>query len=238
VSIRYAAGANHGVEADPRLVSKDATRSGPSTAGSWRSMLGRRQADTTATPSTTTLPQGDLGTVDGNDRHHCHARVGQDLSGLVGLERYCMQGRGEGVAVMPQPPGWVELEAARYCLESMANTPPWPPRSRPEAADQRRGRWAHSRPSPRVIGTYARRLHVGARAGAQAGTTGARERTPSRACRCGSTGGTGSPARRARRRNRASARRPTGPGSRQHARGPRPPPPGRRPSASRPGHGR
>jgi hypothetical protein len=35
-----------------------ATRSGPSTAGSWRSMLGRRRAATTGTPFTTTLPQG------------------------------------------------------------------------------------------------------------------------------------------------------------------------------------
>src|SRR5215211_6774961 len=35
-----------------------ATRSGPSTAGRVRSMLGRRRAGTTGTPSTTTLPQG------------------------------------------------------------------------------------------------------------------------------------------------------------------------------------
>jgi hypothetical protein len=35
-----------------------ATRSGSSTTGSWRSMLGRRPADTTGTPSVTTLPQG------------------------------------------------------------------------------------------------------------------------------------------------------------------------------------
>ena len=28
-----------------------------------------------------------LGTVDGHDRHHRHARVGQDLGGLVGLKR-------------------------------------------------------------------------------------------------------------------------------------------------------
>jgi hypothetical protein len=35
-----------------------ATRSGPSTAGSWRSMLGRRRAARTGTPSLTTLPLG------------------------------------------------------------------------------------------------------------------------------------------------------------------------------------
>ena len=35
-----------------------ATCSGPSTAGSWRSILGRRLAATTGTPRVTTLPQG------------------------------------------------------------------------------------------------------------------------------------------------------------------------------------
>jgi hypothetical protein len=39
-------------------LARSATRSGPSTAGSWRSMLGRRLAGTTGTPSMTTLPQG------------------------------------------------------------------------------------------------------------------------------------------------------------------------------------
>jgi hypothetical protein len=37
---------------------RTATRSGPSTAGSWRSMLGSRRAATTGTPWVTTLPQG------------------------------------------------------------------------------------------------------------------------------------------------------------------------------------
>jgi hypothetical protein len=46
------------VEAEPGLVGQQATRSDPSTAGSWRSMLGRRRADTTGTPLVTTLPQG------------------------------------------------------------------------------------------------------------------------------------------------------------------------------------
>ena len=35
-----------------------ATRSGPSTGGRAQSMLGRRRAATTGTPSVTTLPQG------------------------------------------------------------------------------------------------------------------------------------------------------------------------------------
>ena len=50
--------------------------------------------------------------MDGHDRHHRHARVGQDLGGLVGLELYGAQSGGEGVAAMPQPPRGVELEAA------------------------------------------------------------------------------------------------------------------------------
>jgi hypothetical protein len=39
-------------------LASSATRWGPSTAGSSRSMLGRRFAGTTGTPSTSTLPQG------------------------------------------------------------------------------------------------------------------------------------------------------------------------------------
>jgi hypothetical protein len=55
--------------------------------------------------------------MDRHDRHHHHyPRVGQDLGGLVGLERYGMQGRGEWVAAMPQPPGWLELQAAAILL--------------------------------------------------------------------------------------------------------------------------
>jgi hypothetical protein len=58
----------------------------------------------------------DAGAMDGHDRHHHHARVGQDLGGLVGLERHRPQGRGEGVAAMPEPPGGVELQAAPILL--------------------------------------------------------------------------------------------------------------------------
>ena len=92
-----------------------ATRSGPSTAGSWRSMPGRRRADTTGTPSMRTLPQGTwapwtatIGTT--------HLRVGQDLGGSIGLERHRTERGAEGVAAMPQPPGWVELQAAAILL--------------------------------------------------------------------------------------------------------------------------
>jgi hypothetical protein len=78
-----------------------ATRWGLSTVGRLRSMLGRRLAGITRTPSMRTLPPGDLGAMDGHDRPHHHARVRQDLGGLMGLERHGPQDRGEGVAAMP-----------------------------------------------------------------------------------------------------------------------------------------
>ena len=42
------------------------------------------------------LSPWDLGAVDGHDRQHDHARVGQDLGGPVGLEPHGTQGGGEG----------------------------------------------------------------------------------------------------------------------------------------------
>jgi hypothetical protein len=62
------------------------------------------------------LAPWDLGAVDNHDRQHHHARVGQDLGGLVGLERHGLQGRGEGVAAMPQPPRRVELQSTPILL--------------------------------------------------------------------------------------------------------------------------
>jgi hypothetical protein len=47
-----------GVEADPGLVGQGGDLFGPSTGGRARSMLGRRRAGATGTPSVTTLPQG------------------------------------------------------------------------------------------------------------------------------------------------------------------------------------
>ena len=54
--------------------------------------------------------------MDGHNRQHGHAWVGQDLGGLVGLERHRAQGGGEGVAAMPEPPGRIQLEAASVLL--------------------------------------------------------------------------------------------------------------------------
>jgi hypothetical protein len=54
-------------------------------------MLGSRQAAITGTPSMTTLPQGDLGAVNGHDRHHHHAWVGQDLHGPIRPEAHSAQ---------------------------------------------------------------------------------------------------------------------------------------------------
>ena len=47
------------------------------------------------------LAPWNLGAMDGHDRHYHHARVGQDSSSLVGLERNRLQGSGEGVTAMP-----------------------------------------------------------------------------------------------------------------------------------------
>jgi hypothetical protein len=87
-----------GVETDPGLVGQTSDLVGPSTAGSSRSMPGRRRADTTGTPPNDDFASGDLGAMDRHDRHHDHALVGQDLGGLVGLERHHPQGQGQGVA--------------------------------------------------------------------------------------------------------------------------------------------
>ena len=54
--------------------------------------------------------------MDGQGRDHDHVGVGQDLGGLVGLERHRPHGRGERVAAMPQPPRLVELEPAAILL--------------------------------------------------------------------------------------------------------------------------
>ena len=79
-------------------------------------MLGRRLAATTGTPCVTTLPQGNLGAVNGHDRHHDHVGVDQDLGGLVRLVVNRAQYRGERIAAMPQPPRPSELEAAAILL--------------------------------------------------------------------------------------------------------------------------
>ena len=58
------------------------------------------------------LAPGDLRAVDSHNRYDHHARVGQDLSGPIGLELYGAQGRSEGVAALPQPPRPVELQSS------------------------------------------------------------------------------------------------------------------------------
>jgi hypothetical protein len=80
-------------ETDLRLIgvrtwdgSSQATRSGSSTAGRARSMLGRRRAATTGTPSLTTLPQGTWAPWMATIGTTATPRVGQDLGGLVGFE--------------------------------------------------------------------------------------------------------------------------------------------------------
>ena len=54
--------------------------------------------------------------MDGHDRPHDYARVGQDLGSLIGLERHRPKCRTRRVAAVPRPPGRVELEAAAVLL--------------------------------------------------------------------------------------------------------------------------
>jgi hypothetical protein len=61
------------------------------------------------------LAPGDLGAVDGHERHH-HLGVGQDPGGSVGLEGHRAQGGGEWAAAMPQPPAGVEPKSAAVLL--------------------------------------------------------------------------------------------------------------------------
>ena len=100
------------MEADPRLVGQSGDPLGPkhrwkATKHTWQPPGCHHRH-----PVPDHLAPGNLGAVDGHDRHHHHARVGQDPGGLVSLERHRPQGRGEGVAAVPEPPGPVELEAA------------------------------------------------------------------------------------------------------------------------------
>jgi hypothetical protein len=93
-----------GVEANPRLIGKGCHLLGPHhrREGANQAWQALRRHDRDAVHHD--LASGDLGAVDGHDWHHGHARVGQDLGGLVGLEPHRAQGGGEGGAAMPQPP--------------------------------------------------------------------------------------------------------------------------------------
>jgi hypothetical protein len=105
-----------GVKADPGLVGQFSDPFGPKhrwkgTKHAWQAP-GRYHWDTTRHD----LAPGNLGTVDGHDRPDRQAWVGQDHGGLVSLERHHLQGRGERIAAMAQPPGRVESEAAPVLL--------------------------------------------------------------------------------------------------------------------------
>jgi hypothetical protein len=54
--------------------------------------------------------------VDSHNRHHRHARIGQDLGDPVSLERQRAQGGGEGIAAVPQHPVAVQMEPAPILL--------------------------------------------------------------------------------------------------------------------------
>ena len=74
-----------------------ATRSGPTTAGRARSMLGRPGPATARHTVHDDLAPGDLGAMNGHGRHHHHAAgVDQDLGGLVRLAVHRAQGGASG----------------------------------------------------------------------------------------------------------------------------------------------
>jgi hypothetical protein len=103
------------------------TCSGPSTAGSWRSILGRRRAVTTGTPSMTTLPQGTWAPWMAMTGTTTTPGVGQDLGG------WPRGPAGGGEAASPDLPGAAggalgsavhgELDAASVA-EVQINGPP------------------------------------------------------------------------------------------------------------------
>jgi hypothetical protein len=86
-------------------------------------MLGSRRAATTGTPD---LAPGDPGAIDSHDRHHHHARVGQDRRpGQPGTTSRAEWGRGGSGHATAAPDG-SSWRRPRYCLESITNAPPGP----------------------------------------------------------------------------------------------------------------
>ena len=79
-------------------------------------MLGRRRAGPIGTPSVTTFPQGTWAPWTATIGTTTTPGVRQDQGGPVGHERDGLQGRGEWVAAMPQPPGWVESQSTSILL--------------------------------------------------------------------------------------------------------------------------
>jgi hypothetical protein len=75
-----------GVEADPGLVGQVGDSLGPQHRREGAKHAWQAPGRHDRHPVRDDLAPGDLGAVDGHDRHHRHAWVGQDLGGLVGLE--------------------------------------------------------------------------------------------------------------------------------------------------------
>ena len=76
-----------------------ATRSGPSTAGSWQPCLAGTWPLPLVRPYDDLAP-GDPGAIDNHDRHHHHARVGR-TGGLVSPERHRAQSAGWAEPQLP-----------------------------------------------------------------------------------------------------------------------------------------
>jgi hypothetical protein len=101
-----------GVESDPGLVGQLGDPFGPQHGRegeehAWQA-LGRHNRDSIHED----LTPGDLGAMNGHDRPHDHARIRQDLDGLVGLPGHRPHGGGKGIAAMPQLPNRVQLQPA------------------------------------------------------------------------------------------------------------------------------
>jgi len=126
-----------------------ATRSGPSTAGSWQACLAGTWLLPLVGPHDDLAP-GDPGAIDNHDRHHHHARVGQDRRpGQPGTtsRAECELGRNRSsrpAAVAASPPRTTPIrEASR-----LPKTPPAAPHSeddsvRVQPAHSTARRWRH-----------------------------------------------------------------------------------------------
>jgi hypothetical protein len=190
-------GLGGGVEADPGLVGQIGDPLGPQhrwegAKHAWQAP-GRHDRDTVHHD----LAPGDLGTVDGHDRHHRQPRVGQDLGGLVGLDtawsrsRTAHRGRWLGdqywLASLGRPgrAGWPTRAAPAGRAAGQCVAPPPHPSAR-----RRHRNWAETEAPSRLPRPPARR-GAGPTA-APAGDRGLRRRHPPQGWRPPATAGCGS----------------------------------------------
>ena len=107
-------------------MASQATRSGPSIAGSGLQQVGHPPDRDDGDPVSLEHAPGDGCAVDGD--HHGDLDVGdaKDLVRLVGRPQHLAQGRDEQVAAMPDHPVGVQLQPPPILLLSIISTPPGP----------------------------------------------------------------------------------------------------------------